>query len=132
MGVEKNEAEAVKWFRQAADQGLAMAQYSLGCCYGNGEGVEKDEAESVKWYRKAAEQGNADAQYNLGCCYDNGHGVEKDQVEAYAFYNLAAISIQNAKDRREYLEKKMSPSQVAEGQRRTKELKAEVVKSKGE
>ena len=104
----------------------------LGCCYGNGEGVEKDEAESVKWYRKAAEQGNADAQYNLGCCYDNGHGVEKDQVEAYAFYNLAAISIQNAKDRREYLEKKMSPSQVAEGQRRTKELKAEVVKSKGE
>lgn len=62
-------AEAVKWYRRAAEQGYADAQYNLGVCYKNGTGTQKDEAEAVKWYRLAAEQGHADAQYNLGWCY---------------------------------------------------------------
>ena len=57
-GVPKNEVEAVKWFRKAAEQGDADAQFYLGWAYvTNGEGVPKDEVEAVKWYRKAAEQG---------------------------------------------------------------------------
>ena len=59
----------MKWYRKAAEQNDAMAQYNLGCCYANGQGVAKDEVEAVKWYRKAAEQNNAMAQYNLGICY---------------------------------------------------------------
>ena len=47
----------MKWYRKAAEQGDADAQYNLGYSYSNGEGVEKDEEEAVKWYRKAAEQG---------------------------------------------------------------------------
>ncbi|MBQ4479124.1 MAG: sel1 repeat family protein [Victivallales bacterium] len=60
-----NYAEAVKWFRKAAGQGLAEAQYNLGVCYATGLGVEQDYAEAVKWFRKAAEQGNAGAQVAL-------------------------------------------------------------------
>ena len=41
----------------AAEQGDAMAQFSLGVCYQNGWGVGRDEAEAMHWYRKAAEQG---------------------------------------------------------------------------
>ena len=51
-------AEAVKWYRTAAEQGLGEAQYNLGNRYRNGEGVTQDYAEAANWYRKAAEQGD--------------------------------------------------------------------------
>ena len=76
--------------RQAAEQGMAIAQFSLGLRYANGEGVPKDDAEAVKWYRLAADQGLADAQHNLGFMYDNGKGVPKDDAEAVRWYRLAA------------------------------------------
>ena len=69
QGVAKDEVEAVKWYRKAAEQNDAEAQNNLGLCYANGQGVAKDEVEAVKWYRKAAEQNYAEAQYNLGLCY---------------------------------------------------------------
>ena len=89
-GVAKDEAEAVKWFRKAADQNFARAQCSLGTCYANGRGVAKDEAEAVKWFRKAADQNNAEAQNNLGFCYEMGQGVAKDELEAVKWYRKAA------------------------------------------
>ena len=49
-------AEAVKWYRKAAEQGFAGAQLNLGLCYYNGDGVERDYDEAMKWIRKAAEQ----------------------------------------------------------------------------
>ena len=55
-GVAKDHAEAAKWYRKAAEQNFAAAQYNLGICYAKGEGVAKDQVEAVKWYRKAAEQ----------------------------------------------------------------------------
>src|SRR6266403_100398 len=70
--VPKNQVEAVKWFRKAAEQNFAAAQNRLGVCYGNGEGVAKDQVEAVKWFRKAAEQNLAKAQYNLGLCFYAG------------------------------------------------------------
>ena len=69
-GVPQDYAEAVKWYRLAAEQGHAKAQYNLGLMYDNGEGVPQDYAEAVKWYRLAAEQGDAAAQTNLGCMYE--------------------------------------------------------------
>ena len=52
-----NDREAVKWFRKAAKQGNAAAQYNLGWMYAKGIGVVKDKREAVKWYLEAAEQG---------------------------------------------------------------------------
>ena len=66
-GVEKNYSEAVKWYRKAAEQGDADAQFNLGACYFLGNGVEKNDSEAVKWWRRAAEQGNAKAQEVLRC-----------------------------------------------------------------
>lgn len=89
-GVEKDQSEAVKWYRKAAEQGLAEAQSLLGSCYELGKGVEKNQFEAVKWYRKAAEQGVALAQYFLGFCYESGNGIEKNQAEAVRLYHKAA------------------------------------------
>ena len=91
-GVAKDQVEAVKWFRKAAEQNFAQGSKQSGRLLrrGTGEGVAKDEAEAVKWYRKAAEQNDAEAQYNLGVCYYNGQGVAKDEAEAVKWYRKAA------------------------------------------
>jgi len=88
--VGHNTAEAVKWYRQAAEKGDPDAQNSLGAAYFHGTGVEKNEAEAVKWFRQAAEQGYAEAQKNMGAIYYNGTGVEKDEAEAVKWFLKAA------------------------------------------
>ena len=90
LGVAKDEVEAVKWFRKAAEQNLVEAQVNLGCCCGTGAGVVKDEVEAVKWYRKAAKQNYAPAQGLLGASYAYGHGVAEDYPEAVKWYRKAA------------------------------------------
>jgi hypothetical protein len=89
-GVVQNPAEAVRWYRLAADQGYAHAQYNLGVYYEDGTGVAQDVAEAVRWYRLAADQGYARAQYNIGVCYENGTGVAQDGAEAVRWYRLGA------------------------------------------
>jgi TPR repeat protein len=58
-------AQAIKWYRRAAEQGYAEAKYALGVMYGNGQGVARNNAEAVKWYFMAAEQGHEKAQGEL-------------------------------------------------------------------
>ncbi len=86
----KKYEEAITFFKSAAEQGDASAQYSLGVMYVNGQGVTKDYEQAVAWYRKAAEQGHSSAQSNLGVMYDNGQGVTKDDKQALAWYRKAA------------------------------------------
>jgi TPR repeat protein len=87
---EKNDGEALKWYRRAADQGHPAAQGRLGRLYEKGIGVARDETEAAAWYRKAAEQGEAPAQAALGLLYENGRGVAKDDTEAVKWYRRAA------------------------------------------
>jgi len=58
-------AEAVRWYRKAADQGYAIAQYDLGNMYDQGKGVPQNYGEARRWYRKAADQGYTNAQRAL-------------------------------------------------------------------
>ena len=81
-GVERDDAEAVRWYRCAAEQEDALGQTDLGVMYENGRGVERDDAEAVRWFRRAAEQGAATGQTNLGDMYTNGRGVQRDDAEA--------------------------------------------------
>jgi len=90
QGVKQDHAEAVRWYRKAAEQGHAVSQYNLGVMYANGQGVKQDHAEAVRWYRKAAEQGHTGGQCNLGGMYENGQGVKQDHAEAVRWYRKAA------------------------------------------
>ena len=64
-GVPENDAEAVKWFRKAADQGLANAQYNLGHMYNSGEGVPENNIRAYAWWSMAKTQGDTDAASNI-------------------------------------------------------------------
>ena len=113
-GVLKDDAEAVRWYRLAADQGLASAQLNLGVKYANGEGVLKDDAEAVRWYRLAADQGHADAQFILGFMYDTGEGVLKDSVLAHMWLNIAgANGYASARKLRDSLERDMTRAEIS-------------------
>ena len=124
LGVTKDEVAAAKWYRKAAVQNYAPAQFKVGSCYSGGRGVEKDFVEAVKWFLKAAELNDTDGQTALGLSYAAGLGVERNLVEAYAWSNLAARTEERASEARRHLEREMSPQQVAEAQKRTKELRA--------
>ncbi|TBL79092.1 tetratricopeptide repeat protein [Paenibacillus thalictri] len=85
-----NYAEAVKWYRKAAENGYADAQNRLGVRYTNGQGVEKDDYEAFRWYVKAAEQGHMKAQGNVGYCYHSGDGVSADDDKAKEWLRKSA------------------------------------------
>jgi hypothetical protein len=122
-GVSEDDAEAVKWYRLAADQGLSPAQSNLGLMYSAGMGVPVNNAEAVKWYHLAADQGNAIAQFNLGVMYANGEGVPSNSVIAYAWLNIAAASgDKNTIHNRSIVEAKMTPSQITAAQQLSTEI----------
>ena len=64
-GVTADRAEAAKWYKLAADRGLAPAQYRLANMYEKANGVARDLPEAKRYYTMAAEQGNAGAMHNL-------------------------------------------------------------------
>ena len=104
----------MRWYRLAAEQGVATAQYNLGFMYDNGRGVLKDDAEAVRWYRLAAEQGYAAAQFNLGVMYAAGVGVLKDSVLAHMWSNTAgANGNASARKLRDSLERDMTRAEVS-------------------
>jgi tetratricopeptide (TPR) repeat protein len=82
----KDYAEAIRWYREAADQGNAQAQSNIGWLYENGLGVAQDYVEAGRWYGKAADQGNASSQNNVGRLFQQGH----EYAEAMRWYRKAA------------------------------------------
>ncbi len=74
----KNVKEAIKWYRLAAEQGHAEAQYQMGEYYS----LKDNWVEANKWYQMAAEQGDPRAQYQLGFYND-------EILEAYGAPNYA-------------------------------------------
>lgn len=89
-GVPKDDVEAVKWLRKAAEQDSALAERYLGEMYYKGRGVTADNEEAAKWLRLAAEQDDAQSQYNLAVLYTKGLGVPHNLGEALKWMSRAA------------------------------------------
>ncbi len=96
-GVPRDPAEALRWFRLAAEQGNVFAQNNLGVIYQglperfrSDNDIPVDHAESVRWFRLAAEQGHAVSAMNLAVKYRDAHGVPRDHAEALRWFRRAA------------------------------------------
>lgn len=107
-GVEQDYVKAAKWYKQAAErgneyapdnlelliqkldnaaeQGDASAQYTLGVCCANGYGVERNEEVARKLFLMAAEHGDAMAQWRLG----HDHFTKGNYAEAVKWLTLSA------------------------------------------
>jgi TPR repeat protein len=79
-GVERNDAEAAKWFRRSADMGAAGSMFHLGRMYLAGRGVPKDVAEATRLWKKSSELGYARAQYFYALVTRPGDGVKKAEI----------------------------------------------------
>ena len=90
IGVPSDQAEALQWYQQAADQGDLMAINNLGRMYLLGQGTEPDPEKAIALFRQAAEGLDPMAMVNLGICCEYGLGLEADPAEAARWYQKAA------------------------------------------
>ncbi|KAG0243147.1 hypothetical protein BGW41_002787 [Actinomortierella wolfii] len=88
--MEKNYTQAYFWYREAAEQGSAAAQFYVGHMYYHGHGVEEDDAQAAAWFRLAAEQDDMDAHLFMGHLYRDGQGVEVNYVKAVQYLRKVA------------------------------------------
>ena len=65
-GVTQDYTQAAKWYRSAAEQGLAAAQYQLGILYRDGKGLPQDMEQAYAWFTVAGNQGHQLAQGAVG------------------------------------------------------------------
>ena len=89
-GVGKDEGEAVRWFRLAAEQGDIEAQRYLAFALLHGRGVPEDVVEGIRRLRLAADAGDAPAQREMGYHHAVGSGVALDEAQAVHWFRLAA------------------------------------------
>lgn len=123
-GVPHDYGEAVRWFRRAAEQGDSDAQTNLASLYLLGDGLPQDYTEALKWLRVAADQGHPLAQTKLGIMYEKGEGVPQDRAQAHMWFSLAAAQGSELSGAfRNEVTKQMTPAQIAEAQRLTREWK---------
>jgi TPR repeat protein len=89
-GVNRDSAEAARWFERAARNGNLAGEVELAILLFNGEGVPKNETLAARGFRRAALKGNAIAQNRLARLYVGGRGVPQNRVEAAAWHLSAA------------------------------------------
>ena len=89
-GVERDFAEAAKWYGLAAEHGDMEAQCALARMFDCGYGVPADPAQCANWCLKAAEQGHAPSQVKIARMYELGAGVAQNPTAALCWFNKAA------------------------------------------
>ncbi len=88
--VRQDFAQAARWYRSAAAQGVAAAQNNLALMHAQGRGTPRDVGKAIELWLQAARQNHPMAQYNLGLAYFRGEGVEKDERQAAGWFRRAA------------------------------------------
>jgi len=130
---ERDTANAVIWYRKAAQQGYVHAQGKLGdrlLMSAQSTIGAKPEAraalidEGVKWATLAANQGDKQGQATLAWIYLNGNLVKQDLIEAYKWGDLSAknpsfeFTLFAGAFSRDSAILKMDANQIAEAKRR--------------
>ena len=90
QGVPQNYAEAMSWYRRAAETGHAKAQNDLGFLYSNGKGVPQDFITAHMWYSLAASKGNDLAAEDRAIIASQMSPAEIERAQARAAQCLAS------------------------------------------
>ena len=88
--MEKNRAEAAKWYARAAEQGVPEAQFQYALMLLDGRYVEKDEKAAHALMQAAAEAGNPLAQFNFAQLLVSEDSGDAGLARAVPYYERAA------------------------------------------
>ncbi len=77
---------ALKWFRQAAEQGHVDAMFELGNVLFDRYSFYTGYSEAARWYRLAAEKGHTEAQFKFARIREGGYSLGVDSREALEWY----------------------------------------------
>jgi uncharacterized protein len=75
FGLQRDFAEAYRWFAKAAESGSVPAMVETAEALFYGRGVAPNPRRAVEWAQRAAESGSDAAKLNLGFYYFRGHKV---------------------------------------------------------
>ncbi len=89
-GIAESWATAAGWYKKAAMQGHAAAQFEYGQVLEFGRGVVRSRKDAYDWYRKAANQGHAQAMTQVGRYHLYGIHRRANFLEARRWLNKAA------------------------------------------
>lgn len=84
--------QAAKWWRRAADAGLAEAQRNLAICYMDGTGVDCDPERAASWMELAAEQLDVLAAHAMGEFFSDGVSCDADEAMARHWFERSAAA----------------------------------------
>jgi uncharacterized protein len=83
-GVALDTAEAVTWYRKAAEHGNADAENTLGSIYAEGRGVPRDYVRAYAWFSLAMVAGDQRAESNRDIAARNMSPAEIAEAEQLA------------------------------------------------
>lgn len=94
-GFSQNQAQAFRWYHQAAEDRLMIAQTKLGDLYAlhqaAGSEASEQEKQSFNWFSKAANAGDAYAQYRLALiCLDHLEENPRNATKAFHWFQKSA------------------------------------------
>jgi TPR repeat protein len=90
---QRNDKEAFRLFKVAAENGFKEAQFNLAVMYEEGKVVEQNYDEAEKWYILSAKQGHIDAQFHIGLLLVKLQNKDKklnNDEEVIKWWSLAA------------------------------------------
>ena len=123
--------QALAWHEIAAANGDIRPPNAIGEIYLGREGTEPDPQKMIFWFERSVMLFDPVAYYHLGEMYAIGEGVPKDYIEAYKWFDLSVgleippdhiFGVTNAAVARDKIREKLTPAQVADGQRRVSEF----------
>jgi uncharacterized protein len=90
-GVPKDDAEAIRWVRTAAELGDIRAMNALASEHQRGSRVPRDEVAAMSWWRRAADAGDGEAMTKVAYGYLNGTGGVPRNVAEGVRWTRAAV-----------------------------------------
>ena len=90
LGIKRNLKQAIKLFKEAAEEGEEKSHIMLSKLYYDGTGLLKNNKLAFEHIRKAAEGGHAESARWVGTFYENGIGCRRNIKRSCEWFQISA------------------------------------------
>ncbi|KAL7719932.1 hypothetical protein QTN25_003049 [Entamoeba marina] len=92
LGVRINTLKAYEHFKEAHENGDALAEMNCGICLMMGIGCNQSMPEAIEYFKRASRLGCSAAHFQLGMLYHFGVGIEQSNLKAVECYERGVNS----------------------------------------